>query len=315
MAGLFPNRTPIMRTFSSLPSLQPCRNRTALAIGAFAALAAACSAFGDITVPGTADPYLAGLPDGATAKGGDTAPAQSPVLVQLIDFNPGDQLIFSATGATSFTQSPPPADGTPDGSSFFSSEAENNISGCNYPLNALIGVFLNHKPPVTPPGASPSPAPTAPPSLDFSPTGNVPGGVDYTKLSPQLRQIFFIGNGKTSGGTRQKITVPNGATRLFLANTDGVGWSNNTGSFRVQVTVAATPSPTPPQSGLSATVFTVNGSNAPSPNVADTVLRFAAQQTGTPAGLVVRVQANTTPPQTPCLRAAGKSCRTAVMVT
>ncbi len=32
----------------------------------------------------------------------------------------------------------------------------------------------------------------------------------------------------------------------------------------------------PPHGGLSATVFTVNGSNSPAANVADTVLRFAA---------------------------------------
>ncbi len=60
----------------------------------------------------------------------------------------------------------------------------------------------------------------------------------------------------------------------------------------------STPPPAPvapPHGGLSATVFTVNGSSSPTANVADTVLRFAAQQTGKAAGLIVRVQATTTP--------------------
>ena len=59
---------------------------------------------------------------------------------------------------------------------------------------------------------------------------------------------------------------------------------------------APPPSPTPPlHGGLSTTDFLVNERDSPAANVADTVLRFAAQQTGTPAGLFVRVQATTTP--------------------
>ena len=62
--------------------------------------------------------------------------------------------------------------------------------------------------------------------------------------------------------------------------------------------------PIPPaHGGLSATVFRVNGNSAPAyppaatpvQGLADTVLQFAAQQTGTPGGLSMRVQATTTP--------------------
>jgi hypothetical protein len=49
----------------------------------------------------------------------------------------------------------------------------------------------------------------------------------------------------------------------------------------------------PANGGLSPTGFSVNESNSPTANVADTVLRFAAQQTGKVSGLVVRVQATT----------------------
>ena len=54
--------------------------------------------------------------------------------------------------------------------------------------------------------------------------------------------------------------------------------------------------PLPPvHGGLSTTIFRVNGSDSPTVSVCDTVLSFAAIQTGTPAGLYVRVQFTTTP--------------------
>jgi hypothetical protein len=54
--------------------------------------------------------------------------------------------------------------------------------------------------------------------------------------------------------------------------------------------------PLPPvHGGLSTTIFRVNGSDSPTVSVCDTVLSFAAIQTGTPAGLIVRVQFTTTP--------------------
>ena len=47
-----------------------------------------------VPVPGTGNLWLAGQPNGVTAAGGDSAPAQSPVGVSLIDFSPGDELAF-----------------------------------------------------------------------------------------------------------------------------------------------------------------------------------------------------------------------------
>jgi len=76
------------------------------------------------------------------------------------------------------------------------------------------------------PDASPAPA-----ALDFGTTQSR----DYATLSPTLKQVFFIGDGRTSTGEVQKVTIPNGATRLFLGPMDGVEWSNNSGAFSVQV--------------------------------------------------------------------------------
>ncbi len=197
-----------------------------------------------VTVPGTADPWLAGMPDGSIASANDTAPGQSPTEVAGIDLITGDVLTFDVSGSVSFTPANvrPPVD-PPDGGSLnnFSHyndypilNPENGISDINAPQNSLVGVFLGPDRP----DASPAPA-----ALDFGTTQSR----DYATLSPTLKQIFFIGDGRTSTGEVQKVTIPNGATRLFLGPMDGVEWSNNSGSFSVQVrhTPSDTTEPTP----------------------------------------------------------------------
>lgn len=259
------------------------------------------NALAAITVPGKANPWLA---DASSAAGGDTAPAESPVLVSLANFDPGDQLVFTATGGVSYGGGIPNTgpDGDLNGfrSLFHLNDSanggpENNIGGLNAPANALVGVFLG-----------PNPSSAAPSTFyNFSPVpdGNVPGSIDYTTLAPPIAKPFFIGDGVNASNIQQRVTVPAGATRLVLGSMDGTGWFNNSGSFTVTIALAGAvptptptpiPSPTPPaHGGLSATTFTVNESTSPSPNVADTTLRFAARQTGTPAGLFVRVQYST----------------------
>ena len=247
----------------------------------------------NIPVPGIANPWLA---DATSAAGGDTAPAQSPVLVSLAQINNGDELVFTATGSVHYGGGTPtdPPDGDLSGfrSLFHLFDAtnggpENGIAGLNAPANSLVGVFLGPVPPVI--------GPTPPPFFSFAPDGNVPGNIDYVSLAPAIAQPFFIGDGRNGSGVQQRVRVPAGATRLFLGAMDGSGWFNNTGSFTVTVQLAGSVPIPPKHGGLSATVFTVNESSSPSANVADTVLRFAALQTGDPAGLAVRVQTTLTP--------------------
>jgi hypothetical protein len=61
-----------------------------------------------------------------------------------------------------------------------------------------------------------------------------------------LKQPFFIGDGRTSSNVIQQVIPPLGATRLYLAVTDGVGWNNNTGQFNVTVNGLAGPLLAPP---------------------------------------------------------------------
>jgi hypothetical protein len=176
-------------------------------------------------VPGTSDLWLAGMPNGSNASYEDFAPGQSPVLVTGI--SAGQVLTFTVTGSVSNT---PYASGlTPDGGGIIwhDTHAENGISDIHAPINSLIGVFLDSTKP------SLSAAPTA---LDFSSIS-----LNFTTLSPELKQVFFIGNGSTGTGNVQTFIAPTGATRLYLGTMDGYQWWNNTGSFEVQVNAVPLP--------------------------------------------------------------------------
>ncbi len=204
----------------------------ALLVGSGAAIAA--TATYSVTVPGYADPWLAGMPDGSTASFDgsqyDTAPAQSPAELTSLDYTAGGVLTFDVSGSVNFFDAP--SSDPPDGNSNIINFShynnypvlapENGISDVNAPVNSLVGVFLG---PGQPDQSS------APSALDFG----TPESRDYSTLSPDLKQVFFIGDGRTSTGQVQSINIPSGATRFYLGTMDGVGWWNNSGSFSVQV--------------------------------------------------------------------------------
>lgn len=191
--------------------------------------AAATSLPETVTVGAAADIFAAGAAAVPPLPGGGgTMPVE-------VDVQGGATLSFSASGQVSC--GPPPthgADGAPcDYSQTTNIDAYGGISGVvdNTSALFLVGVFLG------PDG----PTATAPPALDFSPAQL---GQDFTTLSPELQQTFFIGDGQTGGGTVQQFTAPAGATRLFLGFADAdylTGppgyYGDNSGSL--QVTVAA----------------------------------------------------------------------------
>ena len=182
-----------------------------------------------VSVPGIADPWLAGMPDGSTASSGDVAPAQSPVLVPGLTFMSGSLFTFTVSGGVGFAPDRPlaPSDGG-DAIAPHADGTQNGISALTAPHESLIGVFLS---PTQPSFLA------APAGLDFSSAASR----DYLTLAPLIQQVFFIGDGLTSNSVRQQIAIPTGATRLFLGSMDGLEWSNNTGSF--SVTVANVPEP------------------------------------------------------------------------
>jgi hypothetical protein len=190
------------------------------------------------TVPATANPYLAGMPAGTTTIYGDTIYNATPYQVSGINVVPGTFLTFtSITGTTTVlpgymsyygpngdTADPvwhgENYDGNPD-----SPTSENGIADALMPESAFFGVFLNDN--------APNNNPT-PPSIDWT-SASLLNQPQYTNL--QIQQPFYIGDGKTTGGTVQMFQVPAGATRLFLATWDGVDYHNNAGSLTTTVTL------------------------------------------------------------------------------
>jgi len=179
-------------------------NRAGLLLAA--ALVLSAPVFAQTIVAGSSNPFLAGMPNGSTCCSGDSAPAQSPVLAPG-SLTPGTSLTFAVTGSVDHTGGTPTL--SPDGSGIFSTPSNNGISGANWPIDALVGVFLD---------ASQPDSSAAPSGLDFTNTS-------FTTLSPQLKQAFFIGDGLTGtgSGSPQTFVVPAGATRLFLGTSDGFG--------------------------------------------------------------------------------------------
>lgn len=177
-----------------------------------------------VNVPATSNPYLAGMPNGTKARVGDSAPQQSPVLVERT-LSHAVAVTFRASGATEHTPACPPDCFGPNGIGFTRHRegAEHGISDIVAPMDALIGVFLSDE----------RPDKSKPPRrLDLR---AIQG--DFSSFSPQLKQVFFIGTGRTGRGVPRRYLVPAKATRLYLGVMDGYEWNNNSGSFTVTLAI------------------------------------------------------------------------------
>lgn len=189
----------------------------------------------DLSIPPASDPWPGGLlrhsyPTPEEIQ--ETLPPIIPVLagdvVRALDPAVGGISFFNGFGAPMFG----PGGNTPAGSSLSSFGGISSYAG---PQGPLVGVFLDDN---VPNGVAPA-------GLDFSPSGL---GIDFASLSPQLGQVFYIGDGKTSGGEFQTFTAPAGATRLALGIPDGFGfggapgaYDDNDGSYRIQIGVNSVP--------------------------------------------------------------------------
>jgi len=203
--------------------------RVALRAGAAVVLGGASAALAQpsvsVSIPGRANPWLAGMPAGSAAAGGDVAPFESPVLVPIALVGGESIVVADVSGFTGFSPGVSyPPDGGAYGSGFcHGSGAENGIaSACWEKVSCLIGVFLDGSVPTS------SPAPAATSFL-------TPASQNYVEIAPLLKQVFFIGDGLRTNGDPQRIIAPAGARRLFLGTSDGTGWFNNVGVFQATV--------------------------------------------------------------------------------
>jgi hypothetical protein len=187
----------------------------------------ACSS--NYQILGTANPFLAGAPEGTQLDYGraplDVAPLNAPVSVRADDtkcFDAGRRLYFQVAGTIAYDDKPDiftDADGQADKTPSHTLGSVHGLSNITAPINSLVAVFLDD--------TSFASRTAAPEALDFSTAESR----NFKTLTPKLGQIFFIGDGKDASGLLQAIVVPAGTTRLYLAIMDQYEWSNNKGQL------------------------------------------------------------------------------------
>jgi hypothetical protein len=197
-------------------------------------------------VDGRVNPFLVGMPVGTVAslnnphsnpdRLGTNVPTIGNVGMPIV---PGTQVSFDSISGDvrhdpslayynpdgnlgSIGHNHNPTNGDMYGTRYYN---EHGIADMRAPINALVGVFLSDAAPNT------TPAPSE--NLDFSTAQSR----NFSTLRPQIKQIFFIGDGKMDDGiTSQRFEVPAGATRLYLATWDFYEWNNNAGTRTIRVT-------------------------------------------------------------------------------
>lgn len=185
------------------------------------------------TISSHANIYGAGLPGDASMPapsggGGGVAPAAFPLT-------PGENQIITfakASGTVDFGNASSPTG--PDGGNFgYGIAAHRGISSFGAPVvGCLVGVFLEKD----------GPGAEAPKAIDLGAKG-----IEFTSLSPQIGQVFFVGNGITKDGYTQQFRVPPTASFLYLGFADsyysGAGpgyYGDNTGQVSITVLLAST---------------------------------------------------------------------------
>lgn len=184
-------------------------------------------------VPATSDLWLAGMPPGSTASAShsgtlwDTTSNAAPFQATSIPVTPGTYLEFDYVSGHA-SHDPNVTTVPPDGNTSYilphDQGAENGIANITAPINSLIGLFLS--------GDAPNTA-AAPAARDYSTAASRDLSA-YDDI--RLKQPFFIGDGVTATGRRQRFLVPAGCTRLFLGTMDGYQWHNNNGNINCNVT-------------------------------------------------------------------------------
>ncbi|MGH7242821.1 MAG: hypothetical protein ACREJD_05330 [Phycisphaerales bacterium] len=144
-------------------------------------------------------------------------------LANVIALNGGTGRIaaFSSGGQAGWSGG---TDNGPDGGTFSSTTnigAVGPISGYNGPLSGqLVGVFIE---------AGDISALSAPGAMSYPDLASYTAG----SYAPGLRQVFFIGDGKTGtgSGATQLFGVPDGAAYLVLGIADAFGFNADAGYY------------------------------------------------------------------------------------
>lgn len=153
------------------------------------------------------------------APGGGGGGIAAPVIT--LNAGTGRVAAFSSGGLAGWSGA---SVNGPDGGTFASSTnigSVGPISGFNAPLSGhLVGVFIE---------AGDISALTAPAALSYPDLASF----QQATYSPALRQVFFIGDGKTGtgSGSTQAFCVPDGAAYLVLGIADAFGFNGAAGWY------------------------------------------------------------------------------------
>ena len=160
------------------------------------------------------------MPSFISVVAGDVIKALDPAVGGISFFNGFGGTVYGPGG---------------NGSAGSSLTSFGGISSYVGPEGPLVGVFLSDAVPL----------PERRPAWTSRPGGM---GTDFLSITPLLGQVFYIGDGKTSGGDFQSFIAPTGATRLFLGIPDGFGfdgppgaYDDNDGSYRIRIGVNQIP--------------------------------------------------------------------------
>lgn len=158
---------------------------------------------GHVVVPSRADIFAAGAAEVPAAKGG------GGLVPEVISLQGASYVAFTEV-TDSVTPNPVlydfmGAEGSDSGETVMSGYG--GIAGLVHHerFMFLAGVFLTDS----------VPTPPAPDSLDVTGMGTL----DEVK-SVGIGQVFFVGDGRSTGGKVQRFFVPKGATRIFLGFAD-----------------------------------------------------------------------------------------------
>jgi hypothetical protein len=184
-----------------------------------------------VNVDGRSSVFYAGMSSGTNVWdpwGGDTVSDTSATRVNGLGSLSNRVITLSATGSVSWQwwaggSYAPDANGFPGTAASQSYPSMwSGISPVTAPTCSLVAVFLTDADPRTL---------TTPAALDFSTTT----AQNYTAISPQIGQTFFVGTGVNPDGSSRQIVVPPGATRMFLGTLDSVAWRDNGGTIAVSL--------------------------------------------------------------------------------
>jgi hypothetical protein len=176
----------------------------------------------DLTIPPASEQWPKGLP----RHPGPTPEETRETLPPTIPVSGGQvvRVLAPASGGIDFFNGMTRRFGPDGGGASSQIRSFGGISGYSGTQGGLVGVFLGSSVPKS--GAP----------------GTLGGSLDFKTLSPKLRQVFFIGDGKNSKGELEEFVVPSGATRLALGVADGwdfMGapgfYDDNDGAYQIRL--------------------------------------------------------------------------------